>query len=315
MRKIVNYNISGSFDSWIVDAECTYNNKYIVHPSQKIPDRMYQEFLDSVNSLSVYEIKRVLRVLMRGGTTDNDWYHFDTAIDRHKRFSREEGFYKYNINNDEKFNRLLFGFPGSEGITWCLRLLPTAPLRVINIINEYIHICCQELSDDMFIGLKEAKEIIQKRFIDVTHPQEILHEIAPNDFEIMIKILFEKMGYQAELTPRTHDGGKDVIVIKENVYLKEKIYIECKRYDKMDLNIETVRAFAYSVIKDEINKGIIICTGHVPKFIEATDQRIEIVNYDTLVRILNSYWGDWITELQDTLDKGKIEARKKLKNI
>lgn len=41
------------------------------------------------------------------------------------------------------------------------------------------------------------------------------------------------------------------------------------------MKIETVRAFAYTVINDKVHKGIIFCTGYVPKTLYEYDQRIE----------------------------------------
>jgi len=54
--------------------------------------------------------------------------------------------------------------------------------------------------------------------------------LTPREFEELICELIKKQGFNAELTPQTRDGGKDIIV-RHNVLGEMKIYVECKRYN------------------------------------------------------------------------------------
>lgn len=51
---------------------------------------------------------------------------------------------------------------------------------------------------------------------------------TPEDFETIIAMLFEKMGYHTRVTPASNDRGVDVIAVKESGLSCEKIAIQCK---------------------------------------------------------------------------------------
>ena len=51
---------------------------------------------------------------------------------------------------------------------------------------------------------------------------------TPEDFEALVELLFQKMGYHTRLTPASNDRGVDVIAIKETGLSCEKIAVQCK---------------------------------------------------------------------------------------
>ncbi|MBN2563621.1 MAG: restriction endonuclease [Phycisphaerae bacterium] len=51
---------------------------------------------------------------------------------------------------------------------------------------------------------------------------------SPRDFEALIAMLFEKMGYHTRLTPASSDRGVDVIAVREAGLSYEKIAVQCK---------------------------------------------------------------------------------------
>ncbi|MBL7146484.1 MAG: restriction endonuclease [Phycisphaerae bacterium] len=51
---------------------------------------------------------------------------------------------------------------------------------------------------------------------------------TPGDFEILVAMLFEKMGYHTRVTPASNDRGVDVIAVKEAGLSCEKIAVQCK---------------------------------------------------------------------------------------
>jgi restriction endonuclease Mrr len=58
-------------------------------------------------------------------------------------------------------------------------------------------------------------------------PEKLL-QLTPRQFEEFIAELWERFGYQVELTKRTRDGGRDVIAVRR-VEAELKFLIECKR--------------------------------------------------------------------------------------
>lgn len=80
------------------------------------------------------------------------------------------------------------------------------------------------------------EEILRKMVVEERHTRFAkAHEIdsiveyfkdEPSRFEALCAELFEKMGYIAQLTPPTNDGGYDIILTKNG----EKSIVECKCY-------------------------------------------------------------------------------------
>lgn len=102
---------------------------------------------------------------------------------------------------------------------------PDDILKVVHLLREVnVHIEPNDLEKAKIARLKEEKEI----FLRSAKIQEIVNFFSekPTDFEKFCANLFRKMGYTAELTPPTNDGGYDILLTKEN----QKTIVECKCY-------------------------------------------------------------------------------------
>ncbi len=289
---MINFEEKGDFKEWFMLAS---NRRGMYYPTSKIPFRFYNDYLKDVGAKDINEIKEVLRILLGGGTFGIDTFMFEYCpeLDKYCKENKNSGI-NYSISSDERYHRMMIGRTAWEGVTWGLNFLPVYPIKVIELLQDYLIASIQSMPDDMIDGYYQAIEIIRKRFVDIKYPEEIFEALKPCEFERLICVLYNKIGYSTEWTQATRDGGKDIIASKENAYGNEYIYIECKKYSKSELKIETVRAFAYTVLNDKVHKGIIFCTGYVPKTLFEYDQRIEIIDYSKLIELLNSYYGDWL---------------------
>lgn len=93
-------------------------------------------------------------------------------------------------------------------------------------------------------------------------PQDI-HLIDPREFEEVIAEIFRDKGFSVALTPRTRDGGKDVIAIENNdLGIESKYFIECKRYSPTNkVGVDIVRSlYGVQNSRDSANKSIIATT-------------------------------------------------------
>ena len=90
-----------------------------------------------------------------------------------------------------------------------------------------------------------------------------IRSITSREFEEIIAAVFEKKGFNVELTKRTRDGGKDIIAIStDGLGIKNKYFIECKHYDENNkISVSIVREL-YGVMnqKDGPNKTIMVTT-------------------------------------------------------
>lgn len=88
-----------------------------------------------------------------------------------------------------------------------------------------------------------------------------IYEIPPRIFEEMIAEIFYKNGFLVELTKATRDGGRDIIAIRNNLDIKTKYIIECKRYaphNKVDIAL--VQRLLGVKIADAANQAILATT-------------------------------------------------------
>lgn len=289
---MINFEEKGDFKEWFMVAS---NKLGMYYPTSKIPIRFYDAYLENIGEKDINEVKQMLRILLGGGTfgIDTSMFNYYPELDKYCKENKNSGI-NYSISSDERYHRMFVGNAAWEGITWGLIFLPVYPIKVIELIQDYFITSIQSMPDDMIEGYYQAIDIIRKRFVDIKYPKEIFDALKPHEFERLICALYNKIGYSTEWTQATRDGGKDIVAFKENSYGNEYIYIECKKYSKSELKIETVRAFAYTVLNDKVHKGIIFCTGYVPKSLYEYDQRIEIIDYNKLIELLNSYYGDWL---------------------
>ena len=61
-----------------------------------------------------------------------------------------------------------------------------------------------------------------------SHPH-LMREMSPRKFEELVAAMFRNQGYDVTLTPRSKDGGVDVIAIQRSGIGTAMIIVECKR--------------------------------------------------------------------------------------
>jgi HJR/Mrr/RecB family endonuclease len=83
------------------------------------------------------------------------------------------------------------------------------------------------------------------------------HGLSPQEFEGLVKTLFESMGYIVETTRTTRDEGIDLVLRKSN----KLELVQCKRYQG-NVGVIVVREFFGVMIDKNVTKGYIVTTGH-----------------------------------------------------
>jgi RNA polymerase sigma factor (sigma-70 family) len=99
------------------------------------------------------------------------------------------------------------------------------------------------------------------------HPH-MMHDINAYKFEALVAELMKDMGYDVYLTPKTRDGGRDIIAVM-NMPPNEKIVtiVQCKRNSADNIvGIDIVERFIYTIRdKDKANIGWIVTTSAFSK--------------------------------------------------
>jgi len=116
--------------------------------------------------------------------------------------------------------------------------------------------------------------------------------LTGQEFEVLIKTLLLEMGFQAELTEVTGDGGIDIIAMLDLPFSGGRYIFQCKRYaENNPVGAPAVRDFYGAVTADKAVKGIFITTSdftaQAKEFTEQT--RIELVDRVRLMQLLEEY--------------------------
>ncbi len=97
------------------------------------------------------------------------------------------------------------------------------------------------------------------------HPK-LLYDLDPRRFEELVAELLRAQGFEPTLTPRTRDGGRDILAARSD-RLGDLLYlVECKRYapDKK-VGVERVRAIYGVTQAERATKGLIVTTSSFAK--------------------------------------------------
>ena len=121
-------------------------------------------------------------------------------------------------------------------------------------------------------------EAISKEFINylARHPN-LLYEIEPRRFEILVAELLTDMGYEVELTPESRDGGRDILAAFNLPHGKILTLVECKRFrpDKK-VGIDILERFLWVLDrKDKASCGLIATTSYFSQDAIATEKEFQ----------------------------------------
>lgn len=132
---------------------------------------------------------------------------------------------------------------------------------------------------------------VETQMHNVLQNPDILYDLTSSEFEDFVAEDFRRNGFEVVATPRTHDGGKDIIANATQGGISFKIYIECKKYGKGHfVDISVVRAVFGTQIHDRANKSVIVTTSHFTQGARdfAEQNSIQLVDFDAFVEMLKT---------------------------
>nr|WP_281398641.1 restriction endonuclease [Saccharopolyspora gloriosae] len=118
-----------------------------------------------------------------------------------------------------------------------------------------------------------------------------LLSLKPNEFEYLIRQLFEKIGMVAENVQMSRDGGVDVFAYNTDPILSGLCIIQAKRYkDRVDP--ESVYALSGAMYDKSATKGVLVATSWFGKDSREFAQRsgrIELIDGRNLRSLLKDH--------------------------
>jgi hypothetical protein len=137
----------------------------------------------------------------------------------------------------------------------------------------------RELSDDLALGDKfgfvespsglfvpsHARKMISTQFADLinraSEDKAHLLTLSPRGFEEFMASLFQRLGYDVELTKSTRDGGVDLICLHSVHGIPFRLAVEVKRYkEDRPITVEMVRSFVGANKQFEADKLVYVTT-------------------------------------------------------
>ncbi|MHB9924618.1 restriction endonuclease [Clostridium botulinum] len=103
-------------------------------------------------------------------------------------------------------------------------------------------------------------------------------------FEIFCGELFKQLGYKINVTQKSYDGGKD-IVLKKNGFTT---YVECKRWNSILVGIEPLQKLVGSSIADSVLNMIFITTSGFNKNAKEYAKKMDSLKLWTTIDIMKN---------------------------
>jgi Holliday junction resolvasome RuvABC ATP-dependent DNA helicase subunit len=117
-------------------------------------------------------------------------------------------------------------------------------------------------------------------------------KLSGQEFESMISDLLNRMGFRAEMTKTTGDGGIDIIAMLDKPIVGGRYLFQCKRFAPENLvGASTVRDFYGAVTADRAVKGVFITTSSYTAQAREFGERagVELIDLRQLERLLVEY--------------------------
>ena len=127
-----------------------------------------------------------------------------------------------------------------------------------------------------------------------------LKQMDPFEFERYICDLFKELGYEANVTTSSGDGGKDLIMTRGRI----TAVAECKRYVTTKITRPQIQKFHSAVIDSNAEKGHFITTSdftkHAITYVE--NKPIILINGETLVKMIEEATKEGKTKLHKAIE-------------
>lgn len=164
---------------------------------------------------------------------------------------------------------------------YCPQLIIIILLIIIFIPIYKIYIYFKKKRDEKRY---KAERLMRTQTIDA-----ILLEFFSNpyEFEKYIAELFEHMGYETNVTSKSNDGGKDIIMIKDN----NKYVVEVKLYNiNNKIGRDKIQKLHSAMIDSNANSAFFVTTSDFTKNAReyANKFDIKLINGDVLAKIVQN---------------------------
>lgn len=258
--------------------------------SKLIDTDVVKRFQDSISSLKLDKSYLVTNAAFTEAARKLADQHKQT-IELIDRTSLREMISRYEINR-AVFSERLFERINSLELNKLVDIPEPTPEQIEEIRPE-----ATGLSESLQSSLITVSSLPFKLIAKILRAPHEVRNLTPRQFEEFVAETLHQLGFKdVILTPRSSDGGKDVIASHEINGIPLSFYFECKKYSEGNkVQLETLRALLGTMAHDSrnVNKGVLVTTSTFTKgsreFI-LSEARLDGKDYDGLL--------GWIDELK-----------------
>ena len=121
---------------------------------------------------------------------------------------------------------------------------------------------------------------------------ELMRELDPRKFEELVAELLRDKGYEVKLTPRSKDGGRDILAIQRDDIGSALTLVECKRYAQNNkVGVDIVRGLYGVVSAEQATRGLLATTSYFTSgakaFRDQVPYRLGLADFDILRGMLS----------------------------
>ncbi|MBZ7619545.1 restriction endonuclease [Klebsiella michiganensis] len=299
-----------SLDEWLeLIKENDKKQCYLINDCCFPTDKMLNEYINKINEKSDDEVRYLIsKFLISGGR----YYSADFILQYFNTFTQER---KQELLSRFTFYQRLTSIKDWHNvwpsITWVLDLLPHFPYEALNAIRSYFLAHCQFMTDQRFDGCSDARRLIEAKYIKHQLPvKQVLLDITSRDFELLTAYLYKNKAYSVKITPRSRDGGYDVLAEQKNERQYERLYIECKRYTE-NVGVKITRNVLGLLSIENATKGVVVTTSYFTKNAKNEAQksnRLELINIEGFDEDMRKHVGvNWLRDIQGYVSEMKKE--------
>jgi restriction endonuclease Mrr len=159
------------------------------------------------------------------------------------------------------------------------------------VYPQYFSSTNAENNSELQIDLNEINEELISY---LARCPQFLRQLNPRKFEELIADIFKNKGYEVTLTPKTRDGGKDIIALYKSPFGHQLFIIECKRYKEVNkVGVEIVRGLFGVKSAENYNQAILVTTSSFSRdakdFVKPLRFQLELKDYNDIQEWCKTY--------------------------
>jgi restriction system protein len=160
-----------------------------------------------------------------------------------------------------------------------------------------------EIDDEIIEDKSQQQKALLEQYQEqaIEGLRDFINNKTPYDFQDMVAILLEAMGYHISLVaPKGRDGGIDILAYTDPLGVKPpRIIVQVKHRPDASVPADDIQKLA-GTMKRPTDVGIFVTSGKFSKYAEqearSSDKHIELIDFDRFIEL----WQEHYTKMADT---------------